>query len=159
MPGVKVGRQWRFSITDIREWLKARRTDRAANRQPRPAPDLLHGNAFKPQTPACALRCSRAGISDLSAREQEVLTLIGQGKGTKEIATLMFISETTVSEYRKRIRRRLGLHSTGELAACAVGPMSGTCRQAASQNLAAQPLPLWLASAVRFDERARARIP
>ncbi len=31
----------------------------------------------------------------------------------------MSISETTVSEYRKRIRRRLGLHSTAELAACA----------------------------------------
>jgi len=139
MPAVKVGRQWRFSITDIREWLKARRTDRVANRLPRPAPDL-YGNALQPRTPVCALRCSRTGISDLSAREQEVLMLIGQGKGNKEIAVLMVISETTVSEYRKRICRKLGLHSTGELAACAVGRLSGTCRQAApSKNAKGRP--------------------
>lgn len=131
VPAVKVGRQWRFSTTDIWEWLNARRADRVANGPPRPAPDL-HSNALQPKTPACALRCSRTGITDLSARESEVLTLIGQGKGSKEIAALLFVSEATVSEYRKRICRRLGLHSTAELAACAVGRLSGTCRQAAS---------------------------
>ncbi len=36
------------------------------------------------QAPACALRCSRNGTSDLSPREQEVLTLVGQGKLSKE---------------------------------------------------------------------------
>ena len=65
----------------------------------------------------------------MTPREQEVLTWIGHGKGNKEIAVLMIISETTVSEYRKRICRKLGLHSTGELVACAVGRLSGICHQ------------------------------
>lgn len=125
LPAVELGREWRFSINDIREWLKVK----AANLPSCPACDL-HRSAPQPQTPACALRCSRTGTSNLSTREEEVLMRIGQGQGTKEIAALMSISETTVSEYRKRICRRLGLHSTAELAVCAVGRLSGMCRQA-----------------------------
>ncbi len=91
------------------------------------APNLQQ-KAIRPGTLLCALRCSGTGISDLSARELEVLKLIGQGKASKEIAELLCISETTVSEYRKRICKKLALHSTAELAACVVGWLSGTCR-------------------------------
>lgn len=79
--------------------------------------------------PKCELRCCKRSGSDVSAREREVLILIGQGRPTKQIAALLSVSEATVSEYRKRLCRKLGLHSTGELAACAVGQLSGICRE------------------------------
>ena len=55
----------------------------------------------------------------LTAREASVLALIGQGKGTKEIAALLSISALTVANHRKHICRKLHLHSTAELAAFA----------------------------------------
>lgn len=129
MPAVKVGRQWRFSISDVREWLRMPPTVQSPDRPLRSTPEFSE-NGLQPPMPACALRCSGTRISDLTAREQEVLALIGQGKGSKEIAALMSVTHTTVSEYRKRICVRLGLHSTAELAACSVGHRSGICRQA-----------------------------
>jgi len=128
MPAVRVGRQWRFALTDVCEWFKARRRDKATSPARRSVASV-QGTAPQAHTRPCALSCSKRGIFDLSPREREVLALIGQGKGTKEIAALMSISESTVSEHRKRISRRLDLHSTVELAACGVGQLSGICRR------------------------------
>lgn len=128
MPAVKLGRQRRFSMGAVREWLCSAANRAGCESSGRTARDL-RDNASPPETPTCPLRCAGTGISALSAREREVLNLIGQGNASKEIAALLFISNTTVSEYRKRICRKLGLHSTGELAACAVERLSGTCRQ------------------------------
>lgn len=55
----------------------------------------------------------------LTSREADVLTLIGQGKTTKEIAALLAISAQTVGNHRKHICRKLDLHSTAEMAAYA----------------------------------------
>lgn len=44
-----------------------------------------------------------------------VLSLLGQGKTSKEIATLLRISVTTVASYRRALCLKLGLHSTAEL--------------------------------------------
>lgn len=76
---------------------------------------------------ACAVRC-RDSISPLSAREQEVFTLLACGKTTKEIAATLFISAATVNQHRKHISKKLGIHSTCELVACAVARRSGVCR-------------------------------
>lgn len=96
-----------------------------------PAPKARHAavRGVTRGTPTCSLNCSGLEVSNLSAREQQVLELIGQGKASKEIAALLFITNATVNEYRKRIRDKLNLHSTAELVACAVGRVGGICRQ------------------------------
>lgn len=52
----------------------------------------------------------------LTDRELETFTLIGQGLKTKEIATRMELSLSTVETYRSRIKDKLGLTHTAELA-------------------------------------------
>jgi DNA-binding CsgD family transcriptional regulator len=63
---------------------------------------------------------SQTFISDkkvflISDREIEVLALIGDGKTSKEIAEILFISEHTVHNHRKNMIRKLEVKSTGEI--------------------------------------------
>lgn len=51
----------------------------------------------------------------LSAREQEVLQLIADGKNTKEVAFSLGISAKTVEVQRSSIMKKLDLHSIAEL--------------------------------------------
>lgn len=51
----------------------------------------------------------------LSAREREVLQLLAEGKGTREIAEALFVSPKTVETHRKHIMDKLDLHSIAEL--------------------------------------------
>ena len=51
----------------------------------------------------------------LSAREREVLTLIAEGQTAQEISEGLVISPHTVETYRKRVMRKLELHSKTEL--------------------------------------------
>lgn len=51
----------------------------------------------------------------LSKSEREILTLIGQGKTSSEIAAIRFNSVSTVETHRKNIIRKLGLKGKGEL--------------------------------------------
>lgn len=50
-----------------------------------------------------------------TAREVEILALIGEGKTSKEIAGLLQLSVQTVANHRKHICKKLGVHSTAEL--------------------------------------------
>jgi len=56
---------------------------------------------------------------DLTRRETEVFELVAQGKTSKQIAAALEISVHTVNNHRKRICRKLGVHSTAELVAFA----------------------------------------
>jgi two-component system, NarL family, response regulator NreC len=56
----------------------------------------------------------------LSAREREVLQLIGEGKTNKEIATRLNLSVYTVDSHRGKVMEKLNLHSTGELVRFAI---------------------------------------
>jgi len=47
----------------------------------------------------------------LTSRETEVLQLLADGAGTREIARLLFISVTTVRNHIQNISRKLGVHS------------------------------------------------
>ena len=58
--------------------------------------------------------------SELSDRELEVLTLIGRGLGTREIAEKLFLSVKTVEAHRERIKEKLKLKSGAELIRYAV---------------------------------------
>ncbi|MDR4470215.1 MAG: response regulator transcription factor [Nitrospira sp.] len=51
----------------------------------------------------------------LTARQREVLQLIGEGKGTKEIATVLNISVKTVQFHKTCLMQELNLHTTAEL--------------------------------------------
>jgi DNA-binding NarL/FixJ family response regulator len=52
---------------------------------------------------------------NLSPRELEVLTLIGRGQSTSEIADKLFLSVKTVAAHRERIKEKLGLENSIEL--------------------------------------------
>lgn len=53
--------------------------------------------------------------STLSDRELEVLCLFASGKTSKEIGSILTISEKTVSTYRSRMLMKLQLHTTVDL--------------------------------------------
>jgi DNA-binding NarL/FixJ family response regulator len=54
-------------------------------------------------------------ISALSDRELEVFCLIGEGRGTREIAEELHLSVKTVETYQAHIKEKLSLHSGREL--------------------------------------------
>jgi len=54
-------------------------------------------------------------IKQLSDRELEVFRLIGQGHGTREIATMLHLSIKTIETYRAHIKDKLGLASATQL--------------------------------------------
>src|SRR5438552_1124937 len=62
-------------------------------------------------------RAARTGspLEDLSDRELEVFNLIGQGKGTRQIAEELHLSIKTVESHRAHIKEKLGLKSATEL--------------------------------------------
>jgi len=59
-------------------------------------------------------------VEHLTIREKEVLKLIAEGKGSKEIAGLLFISTRTVERHRANIMQKLGAKKTADLVKHAV---------------------------------------
>ena len=51
----------------------------------------------------------------VSPRERQILTLIGMGKTSKEIAASLKISVATIGVHRRNICHKLGIHSTAAL--------------------------------------------
>ena len=62
---------------------------------------------------------SAASIA-LTNREREVLQLFAEGKTTKQIASLLFVSIKTIETHRKQIMYKLGLDSIAELTKYAI---------------------------------------
>ncbi len=54
-------------------------------------------------------------LEALTDRELEIFRLIGQGKGTNEIARLLCLSVKTIESHRAHIKDKLGLKSASEL--------------------------------------------
>ena len=54
-------------------------------------------------------------LAALTLRQREVLQLIAEGKGTKEVATLLNVSVKTVEFHKARVMEQLDLHSTPAL--------------------------------------------
>jgi DNA-binding NarL/FixJ family response regulator len=54
-------------------------------------------------------------VNGLSDRELEVFQMIGQWKGTRQIAGQLHLSVKTVEYYREQIKRKLNLKNAGEL--------------------------------------------
>jgi DNA-binding CsgD family transcriptional regulator len=58
-------------------------------------------------------------MSNLSARELQILDLTGRGLSGAESAAELGLSELTIRKHRSSIMRKLGLHSTARLLAVA----------------------------------------
>lgn len=56
----------------------------------------------------------------LSAREKEVLQLIAEGKSSKEIGEILFLSPKTVDVHRNNIMKKIELHTIPELTKYAI---------------------------------------
>lgn len=56
----------------------------------------------------------------LSAREKEILRLIGEGKTSQEIADQLFIGKSTVDTHRKNILKKMNIHGKTDLIRFAV---------------------------------------
>jgi DNA-binding NarL/FixJ family response regulator len=54
-------------------------------------------------------------LRQLSAREREIVGLIREGLGTKEIAARLSLAELTVSTHRRNIMQKLGVHGVAGL--------------------------------------------
>jgi DNA-binding NarL/FixJ family response regulator len=62
----------------------------------------------------------RPVANDLTAREQETLELLAEGKSNKEVAEALHISVKTVEAHRSRLMKKLNLRNMGELMRYAV---------------------------------------
>jgi two-component system, NarL family, response regulator NreC len=69
---------------------------------------------------SCFTRAAATVFSVLTAREREVLQLLAEGKATKEIASLLFVSVKTIETHRMQIMKKLDIHSVAELTKYAV---------------------------------------
>ena len=72
--------------------------------------DFLNGGRPANEQPA----------SELTDREQEVLTYLADGANNEEIATALVISPKTVGRHRENIMRKLNLHSRADLVRYAI---------------------------------------
>jgi two-component system nitrate/nitrite response regulator NarL len=61
----------------------------------------------------------KTGI-ELTEREQEVLVLVANGKGNKEISVLLNMSARTVETHREKLMKKLNAHTVAELTQHAV---------------------------------------
>ena len=66
----------------------------------------LTGEAKERQEPAC---------SRLTSREREIVQLLAEGRGNKDVATALTISVKTVEAHRSNIMHKLGLHSLSDI--------------------------------------------
>jgi DNA-binding NarL/FixJ family response regulator len=58
--------------------------------------------------------------SELSDREREILQLVAEGRSSREISSLLHISQKTVEGHRGRIMAKLGIHDVAGLVRYAV---------------------------------------
>ena len=56
----------------------------------------------------------------LSTREREIIKLIAEGKSSKEVAELLFISSRTAQHHRENIMRKLNVKKTADLVKYAI---------------------------------------
>ena len=73
-------------------------------------------SVFKPSTG----ERNKSASTALTSRQREVLQLVAEGRGTKEIATILNVSVKTVEFHRARLMRQLDIHSTADLTKYAI---------------------------------------
>lgn len=73
---------------------------------------LIAKNVLKQDARGAQDKRKIPALSSLTPRQREVLQLIAEGHGTKEVATLLNIAVKTVEFHKFRIMDQLNLHST-----------------------------------------------
>jgi len=58
------------------------------------------------------------GVAELSDRELQIFALLGKGERNKEVAAHLGLSEKTVSTYKVRLLKKLGVSTTPQLMEC-----------------------------------------
>lgn len=61
-----------------------------------------------------------APLDKLSDRERQILLLVVEGKSSREISEILFLSPKTVDNYRSRLMQKLGMHDLRELVKFAI---------------------------------------
>ena len=56
----------------------------------------------------------------LTARERQVLQMVGEGKSTKDVAKMLGISAKTAESHRARLMQKLDIHETASLVRYAI---------------------------------------
>jgi DNA-binding NarL/FixJ family response regulator len=73
------------------------------------------------QAVVTAYRTPREKSADpLTLRECQVLQLIAEGKSTKDLASILFISVKTAESHRTRLMQKLDIHETASLVRYAI---------------------------------------
>ncbi len=85
---------------------------------PKLAPHLADQFAQEKFRPTTKLSDSPREL--LTIREREIVTLIAEGKSSKEVAELVFISNRTVQHHRANIMRKLNIKKTADLVKYAI---------------------------------------
>jgi DNA-binding NarL/FixJ family response regulator len=62
----------------------------------------------------------RSPLATLSDRELQVFRLIGEGRRTREIASILHLSPKTIESYREHLKQKLGIDGAPELVCRAV---------------------------------------
>src|SRR6266404_475591 len=79
---------------------------------------------YSPDISAAVLAASKAKTDDkpdsLTLRERQVLQLIAEGKTTRDVASLLFISVKTAETHRPRLMQKLDIHETASLVRYAI---------------------------------------
>jgi len=70
--------------------------------------------------PSIGERGKKISSAVLTARQREVLQLVAEGRGTKEVATILNVSVKTVEFHKSRIMQQLDLHTTADLTKYAI---------------------------------------
>ena len=61
-----------------------------------------------------------SGLDALTPRQRQILQLVAEGKGTRQIAEQLFLSVKTVETHRTQLMHELGIHDIAGLTRCAV---------------------------------------
>jgi len=79
---------------------------------------------YSPDISASVLAAYKAKTDDkpdsLTLRERQVLQLIAEGKTTRDVASLLFISVKTAETHRTRLMQKLDIHETASLVRYAI---------------------------------------
>lgn len=76
---------------------------------------LYTSRSVPPRTHQMGVGAAHLGMHRMTPQEQRVLTLIGTGMTSKQIAGAMGLSIHTVNTHRKNARRRLGISTKAGL--------------------------------------------
>ena len=84
------------------------------------AHSFLSTNVHQVLRRAEAAAARHPSLETLTAREKDILRLVGEGFASKQIAAMFSLSVRTVENHRASVMRKTGLHSAAQLAVHAV---------------------------------------